>query len=309
MNGKHLNFFDLNLIKVFLAVWDLRSLTAAGDRLGITQPAVSHALRRLREQFSDPLFTRVGNEMSPTDAAVRLRPSFEHALQVVSDTLQQHGDFIPSTSQRVFRLGMSDVSEFCYLPQILEKVEMLAPSVRIESTEVELDTIDAKMRSGQIDIAFGYLPSLHDCIETLLTQDAFVCLVRKNHPVSGDILDIKDLSALTYVDSPRGTGFRLVDQHLHLKGIHRNVNARLAHLSVVPEIVRRTNMATLYPLAASEILNAEGKFRILRLPEELPKIPIKMHVHRKFAQDRGIKWLSEIIIAATATTQTGDMSR
>lgn len=295
MSNKHVISFDLNLIKVFLAIWDLRSLTAAGDRLGLTQPAVSHALKRLRDQFSDPLFTRAGNEMSPTDAAMRLYSSFEAALQLVSQTVRQSAEFTPGTSRRVFRLGMSDVSEFCYLPQILQSVEAVAPSVRIESTEVDLETIDMKMKSGQIDIALGYLPGLNDCDETVLVEDEFVCLVRKDHPFSGEALSLADLSGLTYVDCPRGTGYRMIEHQLDLLGVRRQVNARLAHLSVVPEIVRRTNMAALYPRAATEILNTDRKFRILELPADLHRVPVKLYTHRKFAADRGILWLSEVI--------------
>src|SRR5258708_32851883 len=107
------NYLDLDLLRVFLAIWDLRSLTAAGDRLGLTQPAISHALRRLRERFGDPLFVRVANRMLPTDAAVRLHEPLDQAFGLVNRAIQERVAFDPKVTQRVFRVAMSDVSE-CY---------------------------------------------------------------------------------------------------------------------------------------------------------------------------------------------------
>src|ERR1700761_3392192 len=100
---------DLNLLRVFLAIWDLRSLTAAGERLAITQPAVSHALRRLRTLFEDPLFVRTPHGMVPTDAAFRLYPPLAQAFAIISDAVQQLAKFDAATAQRVFRISMSDM--------------------------------------------------------------------------------------------------------------------------------------------------------------------------------------------------------
>jgi Transcriptional regulator len=114
MNKPNLGIADLNLLRVFLAIWDLRSLTAAGDRLGLTQPAVSHALRRLRNLFEDPLFVRRPTGMVPTEAAFRLYPPLAQALSIINDAVQQHAKFDPATARREFRISMSDMSEFLF---------------------------------------------------------------------------------------------------------------------------------------------------------------------------------------------------
>src|SRR5258708_27859066 len=98
---------DLNLLRIFLAIWDLRSLTAAGDRLGLTQPAISHALRRLRDRFDDPLFVRAANRMLPTEAAVRLHEPFHQAFAIINRAIQERAAFDPTTSPRVFLVAMS----------------------------------------------------------------------------------------------------------------------------------------------------------------------------------------------------------
>jgi DNA-binding transcriptional LysR family regulator len=116
MSKPNLGIADLNLPRVFLAIWDLRSLTARRDRLGLAQPAVSHALRGLRNLFEDPLFVRAPNGMMPTDAACRLYPPLAQAFAIINEAMQQLAKFDPATAQRVFRMSMSDISEFYFLP-------------------------------------------------------------------------------------------------------------------------------------------------------------------------------------------------
>ena len=122
MSQPNLAGTDLNLLRVFLAIWDLRSLTAAGERLALTQPAVSHALRRLRTLFEDPLFVRTPNGMAPTDAAFRLYPPLSQAFALINEAVQQRAKFEAATAQRVFRISMSDMSEFYFLGSSAESM-------------------------------------------------------------------------------------------------------------------------------------------------------------------------------------------
>ncbi|WP_334407698.1 LysR family transcriptional regulator [Bradyrhizobium sp. AZCC 2289] len=117
---------DLNLLRVFFAIWDLRSLTAAGDRLGLTQPAISHALRRLRERFGDPLFVRVANRMLPTDAAVRLHEPLDQAFELLNRTLQSGVVFDPRSTERTFRVAMSDIAEVYILPRLVSELSRIS---------------------------------------------------------------------------------------------------------------------------------------------------------------------------------------
>src|SRR5260370_28016664 len=110
MNQTNAGFADLNLLRVFLAIWDLRSLTAAGERLGLTQPAVSHALRRLRTLFDDPLFVRTPTTILPTEAAILLHRPLDESFNIINQAMQQLDQFDPATAARVFRISMSDMS-------------------------------------------------------------------------------------------------------------------------------------------------------------------------------------------------------
>ena len=131
MNGAHRGLHDFNLVRVFIAVWDTRNLTDAGSRLGLTQPAVSHALRRLRDAFNDPLFVRAAGGMMPTELATRLHRPLRDAVRMIQDAVHESEGFDPGTAQRVFRVAMSDVSEFFFLPALMGWLARVAPGVHI----------------------------------------------------------------------------------------------------------------------------------------------------------------------------------
>jgi DNA-binding transcriptional LysR family regulator len=288
---------DLNLLRVFLAISDLRSLTAAGDRLGLTQPAVSHALRRLRTLFDDPLFVRTPAGMVPTDAAARLRAPLMQAFGIIGTAMQQLATFEPATAERVFRVSMSDMSEFYFLPPLLAKLDASARGIRIEIVNVSVDSVSAAMRGGEIDLAIGYVPGLDPgCVSNTLFFDEHVCLVRASHPLRKRKPTREDLARLRYVyASSNATGHRMVEQWLEKLNLRRDIAVRLPHFVVAPEIVQHTDLAVIFPRSIAQRFNRTRAFRILPLPFALPPIEIQVHSHVQFAADPGIAWLRNCI--------------
>jgi DNA-binding transcriptional LysR family regulator len=299
MNKPHPGIADLNLLRVFLAIWDLRSLTAAGDRLGLTQPAVSHALRRLRNLFEDPLFLRTPSGMVPTDAAYRLYPPLAQALGIINEAVQQLARFDPATAQRVFRVSMSDMSEFYFLPPLAAMLDREARGIRIEVANVPVESVSAAMRAGEIDLALGYVPGLDaGCASQTLFLDEHVCVVRAGHPLRKARPTREDLAALRYVyASTNATGHRMVEQWLDELNLKREVVLRLPHFVVAPEIVMNTDLAVVFPKSIARRFNRGKAFRVLPLPFSLPPIEIKVHSHTQFASDAGIAWLRGAIFA------------
>lgn len=297
MNKLNLGIADLNLLRVFLAIWDLRSLTAAGDRLGLTQPAVSHALRRLRTLFEDPLFSRTPGGMVPTDAAFRLYPPLAQAFAIINEAVQQLAKFEPSTARRVFRVSMSDMSEFYFLPPLVAHLDREARGIRIEVANVPVESVSAAMRAGEIDLALGYVPGLDaGCVSQTLFVDEHVCVVRAGHPLRKTKPSREDLTALRYVyASTNATGHRMVEQWLDELNLKREVVLRLPHFVVAPEIVMNTDLAVIFPKSIARRFNRGKAFRILPLPFSLPPIEIQVHSHTQFAADPGIAWLRETI--------------
>ncbi|CAE6851065.1 LysR family transcriptional regulator [Paraburkholderia nemoris] len=299
MNKPNLGIADLNLLRVFLAIWDLRSLTAAGDRLGLTQPAVSHALRRLRNLFEDPLFVRTPNGMVPTDAAFRLYPPLAQAFAIINNAMQQLAKFDPATAHRVFRVSMSDMSEFYFLPPLIALLDRAARGIRIDVANIPVKSVSAAMRAGEIDLALGYVPGLDaGCVSQTLFLDEHVCVVRAGHPLRKAKPSREDLSALRYVyASTNATGHRMVEQWLDELKLKRDVVLRLPHFVVAPEIVMNTDLAVIFPRSIARRFNRGKAFRILSLPFTLPPIEIQVHSHTQFTADAGIAWLRETIHA------------
>ncbi|KVZ29044.1 LysR family transcriptional regulator [Burkholderia multivorans] len=298
MNKSHPVVTDLNLLRVFLAISELRSLTAAGERLGLTQPAVSHALRRLRNLFDDPLFVRTPTGMAPTDAARQLHGPLTRAFDIIDLAVQQVAHFDPATANRVFRISMSDMSEFYFLPPLLAKLAEVAPGVRVEIASAAVEAVGAAMRSGEIDLALGYVPDPGPgCVSEPLFTDEHVCMVRAGHPLRKRTPTQADLASLRYIyASSNATGHRMVETWLDELQVERTIVLRLPHFIVAPEIVQHTDLAIIFPRSVAERFNRGRAFRILPLPFVLPPIEIDLHTHAQFSSDPGIAWLRALIV-------------
>src|SRR5437016_5448040 len=144
---------DLNLLRVFHAIAEENSLTLAGNRLGLSQPAVSYALGRLRAMFNDPLFVRSGNTMQPTSAALELREPIRRAMSSIQEALRYGERFDPGRSTRTFHITMSDIGEMVFLPPLCEKLRDVAPNIRLEVSQLPLVQIEEALRSGRLDLA------------------------------------------------------------------------------------------------------------------------------------------------------------
>jgi len=239
---------DLNLLRVFFAIWDLRSLTAAGDRLGLTQPAISHALRRLRERFGDPLFVRVANRMLPTDAAVRLHEPLDRAFELLNRTLQSGVVFDPRTTERTFRVAMSDIAEVYILPQLITELSRISPFLRIHIVPLSPESVVSSMRSGEIDLAIGAITvSDKDLISIDTFTDRYICLVRANHPIAKSRVTRSNFSKLRFFFARTTSQIhQLAEQWLADENARPRITVR-GHFTTAPEIVRHSDIAAIFP--------------------------------------------------------------
>jgi DNA-binding transcriptional LysR family regulator len=285
---------DLNLLRVFFAIWDLRSLTAAGDRLGLTQPAISHALRRLRERFGDPLFVRVGNRMLPTDAAVRLHEPLDQAFELLNRALQSGLVFDPRVTERTFRVAMSDIAEAYILPRLMHELARISPLVRVDVVPLLPESVVSSMRSGEIDLAIGAVSvSDKDCISVDTFSDRYVCMVRAGHPMAKSELTRSNFAKLRFFFA-RTTSliYQLAEQWLADEDARPRIAVR-AHFTTAPNIIRHSDLAAIFPrLFALDLYRAKD-FRLLDLPFDLPAMEIKVHSHARFANDTGIRWMCQ----------------
>lgn len=293
MSGSN-DHLDLNLLRVFFAIWDLRNLTAAGDRLGLTQPAISHALRRLRERFGDPLFIRAANRMLPTDAAVRLHEPLDQAFELLNRALQGSVAFDPRITERAFRIAMSDIAEAYILPRLMNELSRISPFVRVDIVSLLPERAVSSMRSGEIDLAIGAISaSSKDCISVDALSDRYVCMVRSGHPIAKSRLTRASFAKLRFFSArTTSTIYQLAEQWLADEDARPRIAVR-GHFSTAPQIIRHSDLAAIFPRLLALDLHRAKDFRLLELPFDLPAMEVKVHSHARFVNDTGIRWMCQ----------------
>ncbi|CUI92434.1 Nodulation protein D 2 [Achromobacter kerstersii] len=294
--------FDLNLMRVFLTVLHERSVTRAAQRLNLTQPAVSYALGRLREQFNDPLFVRTATGMQPTPVAFALADPIERGMNSFAEAVSLRQQFDPATSTRRFRLSMSDIGEMVFLPPLMERVHALAPRLQIEVLEVALEHLPHALKDGEVDLAIGNLAGLgrHTCHADLFSE-RYACMGRRGHPVLSASLTRSQFKRLDHIlVASRASAHRLLDDVLGEAGLHRQPYLMLPHFSAAAEIVRRTDLTVTLPYRAAIWFNRDNAFDIRPLPITLPPLCVTVHWHARFESDPGTMWLRRLVEATLA---------
>jgi DNA-binding transcriptional LysR family regulator len=298
---------DLNLLRAFDAIASEGSVTVAGERIGLSQPAMSNALARLREIFGDPLFVRTPRGMRPTPFAQQLARPVREALRLIQGALQQHAGFEPQNSTNTFRFSMSDIGEMVFLPGLLERVKRDAPGVKIEVVRIPMKDVHVALEAGEIDLAVGFLPGLTTGImQRSLFSEHYVCMMRAEHPLAGTKIGAKQFrEAAHVVVSYIGTGHQMIEETLIKAGLAERIVARVPHFLVVPMILARTDLIVTVPSRIADVFAQFGNFKVLPLPLAMPGFEVRLHWHQRFHQDPANRWLREVMtdLYAERTTQ------
>ncbi len=287
---------DLNLLRVFDAVLRDRSVTAAARHLGLTQPAVSNALARLRAQFEDALFVRTPGGMDATPYARELAEPVRQALALLESALAHGPGFDPTTATRAFRFYMSDLGQIEFLPPLVERAQRSAPSVRLEAVALEVEDIGDALATGALDLAVGFLPGLGPPIRRQpLFRDPYVCLMRADHPAAGARLTKKAFLESSHALVSYKGGHRVIEEALERAGLARKIALRVPHFTVVPMVLERTDLILTLPLRIARVYERQGAFRFLPPPVPIPAADVGAHWHERFERDPGNRWLREMI--------------
>jgi len=297
---------DLNLLELFDITFRTRNLTATGLRLGLSQPAVSYGLAKLRRMYGDPLFVRVRHGVQPTPAAARLAGPIAAALQIVRDTVEKV-EFAPRDARRTFRVAMSDIGERYFLPPLAQYLSREAPQVMVETLSPGLSELADGLAAGDIDVAIGFIPDLGKQIYTQpLFSEQFVYVMRNGHPAAWQTLTAAQIRRLSHVvASPPGTQ--------HLNAVEKvltspPVRARIAlhvksFLSVGP-IVAGTNLVALVPANLAQLVGKNLNLSVRQPKVKFPAFNVNMCWHRRFDHDPASCWLR-----ATITELFGHQAR
>ncbi|WP_299763937.1 LysR family transcriptional regulator [Ramlibacter sp.] len=290
----HINDIDLNLLRLFDAVYSTRSVSRAAQLLGLTQPAASQGLTRLRTLIHDPLFMRSGGGVQPTPKAQRLADPVRLALATLEQALGETAGFDPALSTRSFHIHMSDIGESRFLPELMVALRERAPGVRLETRPVPREQLNEALDAGRIDFAFGFLPMVRDaeCVELL--HDRYVVLLRADHPFTrqrrtGQAL-LEGLRELEFVGVRSHSDTLRILQELKLESRLRLVTE---HFLVLPAIVRATDLAAVMPHNIAT--GFEGGYAIVEPDFPQRDFAVALHWSKRFEADPGNRWLRDLI--------------
>ncbi|HKQ28421.1 MAG TPA: LysR family transcriptional regulator [Burkholderiales bacterium] len=294
---------DLNLLRVFDAVLRERGVTPAAGRLGLTQPAVSNALARLRVLFGDVLFVRTSTGMDATPFARGVAEPIRQALALLESALAHGPGFDPATATRAFRFYMSDLGQVEFLPPLVERVQKAAPGVRLEAVAADLEHIGDALGTGALDLAVGFLPALGPPVARRpLFRDPYLCLMRAGHPaILKKLTRKKFIEASHVLVTYRGGGHRVIEEALERAGVTRRIALRVPHFTVVPMVLERTDLILTLPARVARVYERQGKFKTVPPPIPMPPAEVAVHWHERFDADPGNRWLRDQVIDLFAT--------
>ena len=289
---------DLNLLKTFRAVYEERHVGRAALRLGVTQPSVSYALGRLRLMFRDALFVRTGTGVEPTPRAQRLALSVDKALAILQDVLDEGSRFTPDSTQRVFRLHMSDFAASAFLPTLLAAFDRRAPGAVIETLHVDECQLNVALESGRIDFALGHFADasshfqrtalLHErCVLLMPRRTAQRVALPDDYVLDGDAPDTLRVVAVT--SHPQS--MQLLERH----GLMPRVRAALPDFMVVPALLQDGDYALILPETIAITFAARQPCALYEIAGA-GEWAVNAYWHRRFDADPGHRWLRALLL-------------
>jgi DNA-binding transcriptional LysR family regulator len=287
---------DLNLLVVFDAIAKDRNITAAARRVGLSQPAMSSALARLRRTFDDPLFVRTGGSMQPTPYAQMLIPPIQRACELVASSLEVDTSFEPSSATCTFHFYMTDIGEALFLPRLLRALVERAPRTKVKVLRIPEHGEQAAMAAGEVDLAIGFFPDLRaGFFQQRLYVDDFVGLVRADHPRANGQLGIKQFADMRHaVIATAGTGHAAAVEREVAR--HRlQVALTIPHFMAVPDIIGQTDYIVIVPRRLAVALSRFDGIKTVELPIRMPPFEIKQHWHERYHHDPSNRWIRGLI--------------
>jgi DNA-binding transcriptional LysR family regulator len=292
-----LSGIDLNLLTSLDALLELQSVTRAAKHLGLSQPAASHALRRLRELLGDELLVRTARGMQPTPRALELRPAVRAAIGAAEAVLQAAPAFDPATAERTFAVAMADQAAFMILPRLMQQLSRAAPGIRIDHRPGPIDTL-----GGDVELVIGVFHSRAASFrEQVLFRETFACVLRRGCAAARGAFDLERYLALPHiVVAPRGLPGSPLDDVLASAGRRRRVVLTVPHFLVAPHVIATSDLCWTAPAGLARALAAQLPLVLREPPFRIPDFDIVMRWHLRLARDPGLAWLRGTIRALVA---------
>jgi len=300
--NKNLKNVDLNLLVIFEAIYATSNISRAADRLGMSQPAVSNALARLRDLIGDPLFVRASQGVEPTIKARDIIRPVREALGVIGQQLS--GTIDLATYKRIFRVIMVDALEPIIMPPVVRTLMSEAPNVHIECIQGDAKFYEG-IAAGTIDLAcFAFPVDTTDMIVKPICPVDLVVVSRRDHPAITRPLDRETLQGLTQIALGRELrGLTSVDKGLMARGMPRRVGYMASKIWSMPPMIERTDLVGILPRRFVEEIAGNFALDIHEMPIEMPEQFVYMMWHANSELDPGHKWLRESMMQAAQSNQ------
>lgn len=294
----NLRSLDLNLLTVFEAIYEVRAVSSAAERLALSQSATSHALSRLRDACKDDLFVRANHGLSPTPIAQEMYPSIKQALDALRATLAEASGFDPSTSQRRFRISIPHPMGPFYSLILRAAVAAAAPSVVVTFDTVSRPVdLEESLRDGVVDVALDWLPvQLDPFVNRKLFDDRLVLLARRGHPSVGADLTMEELLKAEFVALHHRREIKhaaMAVRELLELGIRETVH--VSELLEIPTLVASTDLVGVFAASMGPTMEQRLGLQVLPLPLKSPSLPIYMIWHVTRRHDPAHRWLREVV--------------
>lgn len=296
---------DLNLLLVFDAVMRRRSVSRAAADLGLTQSTVSNALRRLRDALGDPLFLRESRGVTPTAYADELAPYVESALAALRDGLERSRRFDPATANRRFTIIMTDIAEAVILPRVLDLCRVSAPGMSIRAINLPVDDTPDALRSGDADLAIGFLPDFAGPFyQRFLFDTPYVCIAASGNPLARGRMTLKKFAAARHaVAEAQGTGHSVVRRTFEKQGLRLRIGALVPHFLSIPYVVAASDLIATVPRGFGVAMHAPAALKAMPHPVDLPTVEIRLLWHERFQRDPASRWLRDRLVDAFETVE------
>jgi len=288
---------DLNLLELFDTVYRTRNLTEAGQRLGLSQSAVSHSLGRLRRSYGDELFVRMPRGVQPTPFADGLAEPVRAALDIVRGTLGRSA-FEPQRSDRVFHLAMSDIGERLFLPRLLAELAVAAPGVLLRTSSPDLPALADGLAGGAIDLAVGYMPGLGKRFrQQRLFSERFVYVADANHPHMAEPPTLARMRSLRHVvAAPPGTHHAAaVEEVLTSERVRAPIALRVGSFLSVAPILEGSELVALLPSNLARVVGPRLGLRAQEPRVAFPGFEVSMYWHPRYHREPGNAWLRDLL--------------
>ncbi|WP_338702570.1 LysR family transcriptional regulator [Streptomyces sp. Q6] len=300
---------DLNLIRVFVMLYETSNVTATAEALHVTQPTVSYNLGKLRRHFGDELFRRTGRGLAPTAGARRLYEPLQAALAQIDRTVRQADVFDPHTMPGRFTVAMSDLGETTLLPRLVAAARERAPEVTFAVLPLDVDDAEGQLRRGELD-AFVATPVLasHRTVRIPLFRERYVGMVASDHPrIHGTEISFAELATEHHASVHGPSGHAVPRDVLAAHGLLDRVAVDATRFSMLPYLLEQTDLIAIVPEYVGEVFAASHQVRTVRLPFEAEPMEVALYARHESSRTPSQRWLvrfmTEVLGTLVSATQ------